>query len=437
MILAIYIFLFVLMLFALYRAGKSFVESDGKITPIVIWAILIYTLNEGLRFGRGIDYNLYGMSYETLEATGDYDWDLSFLLIAKILIALDVPWQGYVLLMSFTFIVVTIKLLSVYKEVLPYALPFFVLFSIFETENMVRWYMGFSFIMIGIAHLLKHDRLIDSSDTAEQTEITNDEDTDDVEHTTNKHPHLIKYWLYCAFACTFHLALAPLPIAIFLIYRYKKVLISPIWTLVCYFAIAFIFKADFMLQFVALANMLSMTMSGVSERMGSYGDRAEYWLTGGYAGTEVHSPFPDMQELIFLCFLVWLGYKVIKNAERCYIFAYNMFLVGFLANPVARQIELIQRFDQPFLFFRAIVLACIVEYVFVRRQIVIHQTAWIVSVLICLNVGRRVLMTPINGNPEHYLYVWDIGNRTYDSMYETWIDDMESSDIQKKKESKE
>ena len=195
MILVIYNVFLVLMLFILYSTGKQIAKSGTILSPAGIIAISVYTLNEGLRYGRGIDYNLYGMDYEELEAGKESNWDIGFQYIARFLIANDIPWQGYVILMSFVFILATLFLLRVYKEILPYALPLFVLFSLRETENMVRWYMGFSFIMIGLSILLIGGKKAN-----------------------------LKFWIFTAIACTFHIALLPLPVAFYLLYRREQIL---------------------------------------------------------------------------------------------------------------------------------------------------------------------------------------------------------------------
>ena len=404
----IYVLFLLIMLYTLYRAGLVIRDSGKLFPPVGLTAIIVYTLNEGLRFGRGIDYNLYGMSYEELEKTGESNWDVSFQFIAKTLITFDIPWQGYVMFMSLIFIIATILLLRVYKDVLPFALPLFVLFSLPETENMVRWYSGFSFIMIGLYYLLCEERR-----------------------------SYLKYWGFSAFACTFHFALLPLPFVFYLLHTIKKPILSPIWVLLIYFTIAFTFQTEYMIQFVDIANLLSSTLGGdsgaVSSRIESYGDRGEYWLTGGFAGTENHSALPDVQELFFLCFVLWLGYKFLRSADRKYVFAYNMFVFGLLFNPLARQIELIVRYNQPFMFFRAIVVACIIEYIYISKIVRVPQIVWLIALLVFLNVGRRTIMGPFKGNPEHYLYVWDQGERTYQSMYDMWIDDMLESDAKKQK----
>lgn len=401
----IYDFLLLIMLYVLFRAGRSMAETGSVKSPAGFVAILVYTLNEGLRFGRGIDYNLYGMSYENLEATGESDWDISFQYIARFLISMDIPWQGYVILMSLIFVVAIIMLLRFnYKEVLPYALPLFALFSRGAVENMVRWYLGFSFILIGLAYLLQEDKKFN-----------------------------LKFWGLSIFACTFHLALLPLPFAFYLLTLRKHPLLSPMWVLILYFGIAFFFQTDFMMQFINVANFLSSSLGDSSERLSHYGDRAEYWLTGGFAGVQT-SVFPNMHELVFLCCLVWVGYQSIRGKGEKYIYAYNMFVVGILAYPLARQIELIGRFDEPFMFFRAIVLACVIKDIFVEKKVVVNQIVWIVSLLIVLNMGRKILVGPITGNPDKYLYVWDSEGKTYQSMYDMWIFDMYNDDAKKKRQ---
>lgn len=400
----IYTLLLLFTLFILYKSGKVLQDGGKVLSSAGLSAVLVYTFNEGLRFGRGIDYNLYGIEYEKLSSTGYSDWDISFQYIARALIAMDVPWQGFVMLMSFIFIVATILLLRNFSEVLLYALPLFVLFTRNETQNMVRWYLGFSFVLIGLSYLLKEESRYN-----------------------------FKFWGFSIFACTFHLALLPLPIVFYLLHLRKLPLLSPLWVLLLYFSIAFFFQTDFMKRFVDIVNLLSMSLGSASERLANYGNRAEYWLTGGFAGTSEHSALPNMHELIFLSCLVIVGYKAVINKGGNYVFAYNMFVVGLLAYPLALQIELVQRFDQPFLFFRAIVLACIIECVFVKRTVPVNQLAWLFSVLIVLNMGRKIIITPFNGNPDKYLYVWDSHGKTYQSMYNMWISDMYNADAKKKR----
>ena len=429
MVALIYDILLILMLYVLYRSGKEIAQTGEIKSRAGFAAILVYTFNEGLRYGRGIDYNLYGMSYDQLEAGVDPNWDFSFQLIAKTLISIDIPWQGYVILMSSFFIIATIIVLKSFKDILPYALPLFVLFSNGAVENMVRWYLGFSFILIGLSFIINNDE--NESYEEENKEQEDGLSNEELIKNKRKKAHL-KYVFFSVVACTFHLALLPLPIMFYFIYLRKSPLLSPVYALLLYFGIAFFFETEFMLEFVNLANMLSMAVGDSHERFGNYGDRAEYWLTGGYAGVE-HGALPDIQNLVFLCIIVLLGYKAIKKADKKYIYAYNLFVVGLCTNPIANQIELVGRFNAPFMFFRAIVLACIIEYIYRRKEVEVNRALVLVSILVLLNYGRRTLVAPIKGNQEKYLYVWDSDRRSYQSMYDMWLYDMYNTEAKSKR----
>ena len=392
--------LLIIMMFVLNRAGVSLRRSGRILSPAGISAILVFTLNEGLRFGRGLEYNKYGIKYEELAKGGDVNWDFNFQFIAKFLIALDMPWQGYVMLMSFIFILATVLLLKNYREILPYALPLFVFFSRGDTQAMIRWYMAFSFVMIGLAILL--------NDTA-----------------TNRR---LKFLFFSILACTFHLAMAPVPLVFYFVRYWKSPLLSPLYILGIYWGITFFFQTDFMLQFVNIANTLSV----VSERFQGYSDNAEYWLTAGYAGT-MRSSFPAKLDLIFYCTIVILGYTAIKKCPPKCVFAYNLFIIGLWINPIALQIELAFRFCQVFFIFRAIIIACIIDYVFVKKKVALANVFVILFFISFINIGKRLLYSPFS-NPDKYLYVWNKRNLTYEQMYEKWMLDLYEQDDNTRKE---
>lgn len=386
MVVFIYDFLLAIMLYVLYKSGKE-IAKTGKIwSSSGFAAILIYTLNEGLRYGRGVDYNLYGQSYERLAIGIENNWPTIYSFIAHFFIELGIPWQGMVMFMSFLFILGTLFMLKEYKEILPIALPIFALVSASDVENLLRWFTGFSFIMIGIYFLIRGNNSIK------------------------------KYFLFCLLACCFHLALAPIPIAIFLIYKFKKPILNPFFSLSIFFIIALSFQTEFMMRFADLAN----TLTTISERFEAYSYRMDYWLTSGNDGIE-KSALPDLQSLFFYIVTVILGYLVVKRTGDRYVFFYNLFLIGFLVYPISRQIELVYRFGAVFLFFRAVVVAIIIKYVYILKHIKLVPIAAVVSLLLIINIGRRSFTNPLN-YPERYLYVWDSEGRTYDSMLNMWVD---------------
>lgn len=387
MIPAIYTFLLLFMLFSLYKAGKGLQDNACKISSKYgIIALLVYTLNEGLRFGRGIDYNYYWRSYEDLAAGKYVETNIGMLLFEKILISFDLSWESCVLFISFMFILGTLYLMKCYKEILPLALPLFVFFSNAAVENMIRWYIGFSFILIGLSFQMREEKKL------------------------NK-----KFLFFSFLACLFHYAIIPIPIIFYSIRFFKKPLLHPLITIALFYTIAFGFKTTVMLQFVDVVNTLSM----MSDKFEHYSNNPVFWLTGGFDGVET-TPFPALTEQLFLLVIVCLGFISVKEQRKAFVYSYNLFIIGFLLYPIARQIELLERFDQPFLFFRGIVLAIIIQSFFVDVRIKLIPLFKLMVILIFLNLGRSMIIHPFTQSPQRYLYVWDKDRQTPESMLNMW-----------------
>lgn len=116
--------------------------------------IFVYTLYSGLRWGRGVDYNVYYWVYENIKnGISREDNEPLFELLVKISAWLGFSWQGFVVFMSFFLIFAWCFFLKDYKKYLALALPFLCL-NLTMAENLMRWCLGFSFILIGLSYLL-------------------------------------------------------------------------------------------------------------------------------------------------------------------------------------------------------------------------------------------------------------------------------------------
>lgn len=389
MIPIIYDTLLLLMLFILYRCGKE-IAKTGKIwSRAGITAIITYTLNEGLRFGRGIDYNEYWRTYEEIGKGWDSTRDVVFVYVVKIFNDVGIPYQGFVLLCSMMFIIGVLSILKNCSQILSFSLPLFALFSLLEVENMVRWYLGFSFVLIGLSFLLKQKTLY--------------------------------FLMLCLLGCCFHIGLVLIPIMFYFIYLLKKPLLPPYIVIILYFAIGFFFQTESMLAFSDSINSLV----GFSERADSYISRADYWLTGGNGG-RFRAAFPRKTELVLILFIVWYGFKVAKTSKLHLVYSYNLFIVGLLLWPVANQIELLWRYDAPFYFFMSIVLAGI--FWAVRSEKLIKQPIllYLFTIMTVLYVSQY-FRGPFVRNPKLYMYVWNHTNETPMKMMGIWTDQNEKS----------
>lgn len=386
MIPIIYVTLLIFMLFVLYRCGQQIAKTGSIKSNSALFAILIYTLNEGLRFGRGVDYNGGWIAYEYISSGVDYPENVGFLYLEEVLIFLGLPWQACVILMSFAFIFGLMFFLRLYKEVIPYALPMFVLFSNLNVENMARWYFSYSIFLIGLYYLLSH-----------------------------KNNWISKYICYSIIASTIHYAFIPIPIMFWILSRLEKPIINPIVAIFMYFAIGLLFKTDMMLQFSDIFN----TLSQMSDKFSIYGNDSENWLTGGRA----LSAFPSIGETMFLCTILWFGSHCVKSYGINYIYAYNILILGTLMRPIAYQIELLDRYCCVFFFFRAIVASCIIKHYFIDNSRRNKPFVRLFILVIFLNILRGYVKLPFVNNPKQFMYVWDHKNETPEKMKEMWANE--------------
>ena len=117
----IYITLLFLMIFVLYYFGQSLKKDYRIFSNAGIAALAAYTLNEGLRFGRGIDYNLYWSVYDHFAAGWDSSKEPAFDLIQSFFLYFNLPFQALVIFMSFMFILGLLSLMRQYS--LNYSYP--------------------------------------------------------------------------------------------------------------------------------------------------------------------------------------------------------------------------------------------------------------------------------------------------------------------------
>lgn len=386
----IYVILFVIMLSSLYTSGKCMGKGKRNLFNASLFGIIIFTLNEGLRFGRGLDYNYYARSYAHFVITHDSSWEFLFTEIARALGYIGVSWQGYVILMSFVLIVAGVLFSRNFKDVAKWALPLFAVFTL-PAENLMRWFFGWSVILIGLSFILE---------------------------TKNKRNVLI-FVLLSALSCLIHFYVFPVAIIYLILSFIGKPILKPFWSILLFLIIGFTFNTELMKDFAIFLNAVAIT-----DRADSYVSNAEYWLTGGFAGIE-KSAFPNYYEFLLFVVDVWVGYRLTKNLDRKYICIYNLFLIGFITYPICKQIELLYRFNNLFTVFQFVILAYTIQCT-LKKNIQIFRSKLImtISFLIILNYCRVLLFSPFNDSPHHYLYVWDKNGREYLDPYIYWIKDM-------------
>ena len=360
-----------------------------------MWAIFIYTFNEGLRFGRGIDYNAYWKVFDRIAAgeTNDslyVNMDIGFYNFCKFLSSIGGTWQECVLIMSFLFIVSSLLFLKLYRDTIQYALPLWVLFSYSQTENVMRWFLGFSLILIGLSLIMQK----------------------------NGKKYYLSYLLLSAIGCTVHFGLIPVALLLLLMTFKETLLIKPMYLYIGLAISIVLAQVGSLLGYIELFNMFA----SMSDRFSNYAEDAEYWVLKASSVGSLYT-FTGIVDFICSLFVVAVGYKACGNAGKHYVFAYNIFIIAFLFRPITTQMELLNRYDTLLYIFRAIVYARILQDMYIKRKQK-QRVLWgpVMACVMFFNIAQPLLV-PFRNDSRKYLYVWNKGNLTADKMYDIYIKD--------------
>lgn len=360
------------MLFILFYWGNKINKNTNskQYWQYIFVPLLTFTLNEGLRWGRGIDYNSYYYTFKNIAEHGfNTTNEIGFSLIIQILNALGLNFQALVLLMSFTLIFSAIFLLKHYKEAVMFSLPLFATYTLLA-ENLMRWYFAFSFFIIGLYYLIQKKNNL--------------------------------FLLFCCIGVSIHYASIIYIPLFYLVSKIKKIPIKPIYACFLFIFIYIFFSQKMMGQFTDFLQQINL-----GTRFLQYQENAEYWLTDEGKDLSMKLSHTDTINALFV---IVLGYKIIKYYRPNLIFIYNITLIGLITAPAMAQIELLARINSVLTLFQYIILAYIFKLILVNK-IKVHRFTYIFTWIILLNFIRGFITIPLTTDPNHLLYIWDANGR--------------------------
>ena len=337
--------------------------------------ILAFALNEGLRFGRGVDYNGYYFKYISIlnGETGDrIISDPVFVTLCHLNDFIGLPYQGLVFIFSLILAISGVILLKDNKNVLLYAFPLFFLYSM-PAENLMRWYLAFSFLIIAVYYYNK----------------------------SNLKPAFV----FALLAIGSHLAISLIAILLFLIKQLKRPLFNPYLSIGIYLVLWLLFSTDMMLGLVGYINKISF----LSDYYSGYISNADVWLTGTGLGDKAQNfgiglALPDI-------LTIFLAYKVMKKHPNTTYFG-NIYIVGALLAAALMRIELGYRITVVLKLFQCVVLAyAFKDYLFTRKQseVMMKLASWII-VLNIIRVYFVFIFTDMG--IDEVLYIWDSNGKS-------------------------
>lgn len=337
--------------------------------------IIAYTLYAGLRWGRGVDYNIYYWVFkDTVEGRGREDSEPLFDFLIRFFGAIGLEWKHLVLFMSFFLAIASCIFLKQFRKGLVFILPFYFL-NIGDAENLQRWYLAFSFILIGIPFLINGN---------------------------------VKRFLIFAllgFLVHYGVVLVLLPL-VAIWYFSQKGILSPWISTALYFLGMFLFSTDMMLVFVDLVSNID-----IGTRFAAYQNDAEGWLTGD--NKDYLKGEASITNIIPSLFLIFVGYSYAQRNKdnRLLVLLYHWALFGIIFAPIAIQIELLGRICSPFVIMKFLFMAVLLYDILINKTQVKKYVLFLSIFIFAYYVFTKVVTYPLSLDKNLTYYIWDSKGR--------------------------
>lgn len=368
----IYFVLSLLVMLVAFKNGKRLsCLNNVKIlnfSPVIV----AYTLFAGLRWGRGVDYNIYYYVYQEIGKGYNEGWEPIFYAIVKGFSFIGFPWQIMVLFMSFLLILSFSLYLKQFNKQLYVILPLLVL-NLIDAENLQRWYLAFSFFLI-CAYSWQ-----------------------------NKfHNHKVIALLFLIASILTHYGFVmPIMIFIGLWVVCKKYNLSPHIICCVYLACVFSFKTDMMLYFEQYINMFN-----IGGRFSMYQANTSGWLTGEVDALDTSSNIASLSKIVPNILLIYLGaywMKTENGLKYKYIYVIAVFSIVF--SPIASQIELLYRVNSVLTIFKVIMIAILYDS-YRKRKLKKSIISALVLIVFVLKLYTMVSY-PLTCNKIDTYFIWD------------------------------
>lgn len=366
--------LFVIVVFSIQicktRNSKFFKRKYIKYSfPIVI----VFSLIEGLRYGRGIDYLHYVDLYNN---AFDYNKEILFKWLMSIFRYLNFPFWSMFIIYSCIWVVSVLILMRNYKEIIGYALPFMVVFSLSSFECLIRQYLGLSFLLVSLHYYIRHDKS--------------------------------RFVVFSIIAFFFHHISILFSAYIFISGNFKKPF-NPYISLTLYVFFVYIWDIaiiDYITPYIALFQF------GEVDSFGGYTADANKWFSSDAIRYNwSRSFFTKFLALAFDGSLILLGRYYIKKYHDDsfkYTVVYNLFIISLLGTQAFFLIEILRRCFNPMYFMGAIIAAlccsCLVkecgqfQKIYVLRLCVKY---YLLAYIVSLFVIKSIFLIPGQA------FIWD------------------------------
>lgn len=332
--------------------------------------MIFFALEEGLRYGREIDWCVYYNVYEDIKKGIDTGHELLFTLIWKFFGLMSVPYPVLITICSFLLIFSIFYLFKPYQRCLYLIVPMVIIYCAYSATNLIRFFMGLSFLFISLRLFLDG----------------------------KKTPSII--FMLCSVMT--HVGLILLIPLLYGLNYVKRPLLRPKASITLCILLMFFFDKSILANFSFVFNLFQNV-----DRLSHYAIDGASWLVSNgdhdFNDKTIGSMFASS---IPLFFMIKYSYRLCMEKKETIIF-YNYMLVGMFLKYIASGLELMGRYSLALLPFIAFFLAITLKNLAHRKKK--GSFAIVAFTVIIAFTGLKMynFCTPIYKDSLLLEYVWD------------------------------
>ncbi|MFV5693020.1 EpsG family protein [Flavobacterium sp. LT1R49] len=368
--------LFIIFLISGYLLSKA--KSNSQYWKIALIPIIAFAIISGLRFGREIDYNVYYMNY--IFSRKNNEMEFLFMQLVNAFKYFSIPFYGFVLFCSTFLITSLLYFLNKFRKAVFFILPLFL--GIMGIENLIRWYLAFSFILIAVKVLLDSRYFVSV--------------------------------LFVVLAILVHKGILLCVIVVFLFYVLSNKVIINHNVAVLLFAITmFLGSVD---QLITVASVFNTVSISDSSKESNYMENAQS-IASGDMSTGIYKTGPLTKIIIFISYVfpIYFGGKyLLKNKlqNKEYIWLYNLATFSIIIMPIFSLVDVFNRISGALMIFTITFVGMSTLYFYKLR----HKNTVIYCLLLISFSCSSFLILRIPFymiGDSRMLFIWDANGRNY------------------------
>lgn len=368
--------LFIIFLISGYLLSKA--KSNLQYWKIAILPIITFAIISGLRFGREIDYNLYYFVYK--DKIENDEMELLFRYLVNIFKYFEIPYYGFVLFCSTVLITSFLYFLTNFRNAILFILPMFL--GIMGIENLIRWYLAFSFILIAVKFLM------DS--------------------------RLFLAILFGVFAILIHSGIILCVVVILLFYfLFNKRIFNHNVVIILFATTLFLGSVE---QLILITSPLNKVNMMDSSKTSIYVENAQF-IASGDMSTGIYKTGPLTTMIIFISYVfpIYFGGKYLLKSRlqyKEYVWIYNLATFSTIINPLFALVDVFNRISAALMLFSVTFVGIATLIAYNRRDR--NNIIFVLVLISFLCSAYLIVRGPFYMvKDSQMLFIWDANGRNY------------------------